>query len=29
VDRAVAGEETIIAKHGKPVAKLVALSVEE
>jgi prevent-host-death family protein len=29
VDRAVAGEETIIAKHGKPVAKLVPLQVEK
>jgi len=29
VDRAVAGEETIITKHGKPVAKLVPLQVEK
>jgi len=29
VDRAVAGEETIIAKNGKPVAKLVPLQVEK
>ena len=29
VDRAVADEETIIAKNGKPVAKLVPLQVEK
>lgn len=29
VDRAVAGEETIIAKNGKPVAKLVPVQVEK
>jgi prevent-host-death family protein len=29
VDRAMAGEETIIAKNGKPVAKLVPLQVEK
>jgi antitoxin (DNA-binding transcriptional repressor) of toxin-antitoxin stability system len=28
-DRAVAGEETIIAKSGKPIAKLVPLLVEK
>jgi prevent-host-death family protein len=29
VDRAAAGETLIIAKHGKPVAKLVPLDVVE
>jgi len=29
VDRAVAGEEVIIAKAGKPVARLVPLKVRE
>ncbi|CAN5477388.1 hypothetical protein BH10PSE6_BH10PSE6_42790 [soil metagenome] len=29
VDRAMAGEETIISKHGKPVAKIVPLPVRK
>lgn len=29
VDRAVAGEETIIARHGKPVAKIVPFAAEK
>jgi len=29
VDRAASGEEIVIAKHGKPVAKLVPLQVEK
>lgn len=29
VDRAMAGEETIISKHGKPVAKIVPLPAQK
>jgi prevent-host-death family protein len=29
VDRAASGEEIVIAKHGKPVAKIVPLPVQK
>jgi len=29
VDRAASGEEIVIAKHGKPMAKLVPIPVKE